>query len=305
MSRKKGSLSVEAVISMTVFIGVMFLMLTLVKLVLAMTILNNATTEAVKTIASSGYIIGVLNEEQEGIEKSAEKIEPANLTESVSALGGTSLVTNLMGGSGKDAFVNSGKKALLEILEGAAVELLGDKAYEIKGQMVNGIVGNIVKGYIEDCGIPLDESKLMLRAVKIPETDREFKTLHAGNMSLSETGTLEAVPKNDFNKDDVLICLEYPYTIALPLIPSVTVTLRSTAVEHAWLHGTGSGPASNEGINLEDILYGDDRDVYIGAKKTGTKYHKEKCMTLRCGSVKMKLSEASKKGYEPCAVCKP
>ena len=301
MSRKKGSLSVEAVISMTVFIGVMFLMLTLVKLVLVMTILNNATTEAAKTIASSGYIIGVLNEKQADVEKSVENIDPTNLADSAKGLGESTVVTELLGGSGKNTLVGGGKSALLGILKGAAIELEGDKVYKIKGKAASAIVGNIVKGYIEDCGIPLDESKLMLRAVKIPETDREFKTLHAGNMPLSETGTLEAAPKTDFNKDDVLICLEYPCTIALPLIPSVTVTLRSTAVERAWLHGTGSGPARREGVDLTGML---DKYVYIGAKHKGTKYHQENCMTLWRGSEKIKLSDAKGK-YEPCAVCNP
>lgn len=301
MSRKKGSLSVEAVISMTVFIGVMFLMLTLVKLVLVMTILNNATTEAAKTIASSGYIIGALNEKQADVEKTAQNIEPTNLADSAKGLVQSSMITELIGGSGKNTLKSGGKSALLGILEGAAVELAGDKVYQIKGKAASAIVGNIVKGYIEDCGIPLDESKLMLRAVKIPETDREFETLHAGNMSLSDTGTLVAVPKTDFGKDDVLICLEYPCTIALPLIPSVTVTLRSTAVERAWLHGTGSGPARKEGIDLRKAL---DKYVYIGSKKTGEKYHQENCMTLWRGSEKIKLSEAKDK-YKPCDFCKP
>lgn len=302
MSRKKGSLSVEAVISMTVFIGVMFLMLTLVKLVLVMTILNNATTEAAKTIASSGYIIGALNEKQAGIEEKAEKIEPTNLADSTEGVVQSSVVTELISGSGKDTALSGGKSTLLDVLKGLSVELSDDKVYQIKGQAASAIVGNIVKGYIEDCGIPLDESKLMLRAVKIPETDREFKALHTGNMSLSDTGTLVAVPKTDFGKDDVLICLEYPCTIALPLIPSVTVTLRSTAVERAWLHGTGSGPARIEGIDITDMV---DKYVYIGSRKKGEKYHQENCMTLWRGSEKMKLSEAKKAGYEPCGFCRP
>jgi len=45
-----------------------------------------------------------------------------------------------------------------------------------------------------------------------------------------------------------------------------------------------------------------DPTVYI--VETGKKYHKKDCR-LKKGSKGVKLSEAKKKGYKPCAVCKP
>jgi competence protein ComEC len=42
--------------------------------------------------------------------------------------------------------------------------------------------------------------------------------------------------------------------------------------------------------------------VYCTEK--GKSYHKKNC-TLKHGSKGMKLSEAKKKGYKPCKVCKP
>ena len=62
MRHVRGSLTVEAIISVTMFISVMFLLLTMVKLVLMMTILNNATVEAAKVIATGAYPISILNE---------------------------------------------------------------------------------------------------------------------------------------------------------------------------------------------------------------------------------------------------
>ena len=305
--KRKGSLSVEAVISMTVFIGVMFLLLTLVKLVLVMTILNNATTETAKTLATSGYVIGIINEQQADLEAKAENIEPTSLANSAKGTLGSSVITTLLtGGTGVDALKDGGKTALTNILEGVAVEVGKGYAYELKGQAVNAIVGSIVQQYIENCGLQLDPERLMLRAVKIPETSMEFKTLHKEALPLSAQDSLKAEPGTDFGKDDVLICLEYPYKIALPLIPSVTVTLRSTAVEHAWLNGTGSGPADREGICIEDLIFGDNRSVYIGARRKGEKYHKKDCITLWRGAEEMKLSEAWENGYKsPCKVCRP
>jgi methylphosphotriester-DNA--protein-cysteine methyltransferase len=46
----------------------------------------------------------------------------------------------------------------------------------------------------------------------------------------------------------------------------------------------------------------DDPMVYCTEK--GKSYHKKNC-TLKHGSKGMKLSEAKKKGYKPCKVCKP
>ena len=43
--------------------------------------------------------------------------------------------------------------------------------------------------------------------------------------------------------------------------------------------------------------------VYV--TKTGTKYHKDGCSSLRSSKIEITLGEAVKKGYEPCQVCKP
>jgi len=46
----------------------------------------------------------------------------------------------------------------------------------------------------------------------------------------------------------------------------------------------------------------DDPTVYC--TEQGKAYHRKNC-TLKHGSKGMKLSEAKKKGYKPCKVCKP
>jgi hypothetical protein len=43
--------------------------------------------------------------------------------------------------------------------------------------------------------------------------------------------------------------------------------------------------------------------VYV--TKTGAKYHKDGCSSLRSSKIEITLGEAVKKGYEPCQVCKP
>ncbi len=312
MRSRRGSLSVEAVISATVFISVMFLLLNIVKLVLFMTILNNATTETAKVIATSAYPISILNEKQAGIEKSVEAYEPGNLKESLLGTVSTGFVTQFFGGDGLKAMESGGTASIKKLIEGAAVELAKDAVYELKGKAVNALCANVVKGYVENCGIELDQERLMLRAVKIPQTDMEYKTLYTSALNLSEEGTLSAQPASspsgsdgDFNAEDVLICLEYPYEFALPFLPSVSLTLRSTAVEHAWLHGTSAGPKRTEGINVSDILFGKDTVVYVATGGHGKRYHKENCSTLWTSNAPMSLSAAKSQGYTACKVCNP
>lgn len=47
------------------------------------------------------------------------------------------------------------------------------------------------------------------------------------------------------------------------------------------------------------------RDQIVYITRTGEKYHLEHCSSLRRSKIKITLSEAIKKGYEPCKRCKP
>lgn len=43
--------------------------------------------------------------------------------------------------------------------------------------------------------------------------------------------------------------------------------------------------------------------VYVS--KTGSKYHKSSCKYLKHSSISLQLTEAKKKDYTACSVCKP
>jgi competence protein ComEC len=49
----------------------------------------------------------------------------------------------------------------------------------------------------------------------------------------------------------------------------------------------------------------DNGDVIVYATKTGAKYHKTGCSSLRKSSIPLKLRDAVAKGLTPCAICKP
>ena len=280
-----------------------------------MIILNNATVETAKTIAGVGYPIAILNEfvEEKG-ESLIKQTEPSSLEASVKGAGVNSLLSGLMGGDAKKTMESSAANIVKKYIGGLAVDALDNMYYSLKGAGVNWLCGSIVKGFIDNCGLRIDESRLMLRAAKIPERDAEFKTMHGEALNLSESGSLTAQPSKepngtdgDFNAADVLICLEYPYDISLPLIPTVTVTLRSVSVEHAWVNGTATGPKRTEGIYIEDLLFGE--KVYRSGGGSGKCYHeREDCISLlrwkdSYKPVEITFSAAKSAGLKPCKIC--
>jgi len=46
-------------------------------------------------------------------------------------------------------------------------------------------------------------------------------------------------------------------------------------------------------------------ETYVYVKEGGKKYHKKNCKVVPTGKKRITLSEAIKKGYTPCKVCKP
>ena len=55
---------------------------------------------------------------------------------------------------------------------------------------------------------------------------------------------------------------------------------------------------------LPMMAWGDNGNVDVYVTKTGTKYHRADCRSLRQSKIAMKLKDAAKK-YSPCKICKP
>ena len=76
----------------------------------------------------------------------------------------------------------------------------------------------------------------------------------------------------------------------------------STSTSTSTSTNTNTGTAVSNTNNKQDKPQ-DDIIVYI--TKTGSKYHREGCSSLRSSAIPISLSEAKQKGYEPCKICKP
>ena len=49
----------------------------------------------------------------------------------------------------------------------------------------------------------------------------------------------------------------------------------------------------------------DSSEIHVYIKEGGKKYHKKNCSLVKTGKTRITLSEALKKGYTPCKICKP
>jgi len=47
------------------------------------------------------------------------------------------------------------------------------------------------------------------------------------------------------------------------------------------------------------------KDVTVYITRTGKKYHRAGCSSLRSSSIPISLKDAKAKGYTPCKICKP
>ncbi len=71
-----------------------------------------------------------------------------------------------------------------------------------------------------------------------------------------------------------------------------------------WLRKHAEEKTSGSGIQpFIAVSAPSEQTVYV--TKTGKKYHRASCRSLRKGRIPMTLEEAVEKGYKPCGICKP
>lgn len=311
MKKYKGSLSLEAVISFTIFISFMFLLLSIVKFSLVRITLNTAASETAKQIATASYPLSYLIESENSTNKKIDAYEEKmTLTEGLSnsEIGeNLSLLFNI------DQSETTG--AVNTITKIKDILSCGDDSVVAGESLVRSLVGklenkagaylacNVLNNYIEKSVLPFNKDDITLSIVKFPQSDWAYDQVKSG-----EEYTKLGLTEDMYGAEDVVIAVEYRYDFALPFLPSFEIVMREVAVEHGWLYG-GGGTVTNreDGIDyskLKSIVFGENQ-VYLGSKLAGKKYHKKDCRTLWHGSVIISLEEAVNEGYTPCEVCKP
>lgn len=311
MKKYKGSLSLEAVISFTIFISFMFLLLSIVKFSLVRITLNTATTETAKQIATASYPLSYLleieNSENEKIDayegemKLTDGLSNNAFGASISSLFNTNQqeTTNVVDTITKIKDILSGGDNAVVAGESLVRNLVGELEKEA-GAYVACIVLN---NYIDKSILPFNKEDITLSVVKFPQSEWAYSQVKNGE-NYKKFGLTEDM----YGAEDVVIAVEYKYDFALPFLPSFEITMREVAVEHGWLYGGGNNITNREDgrdySKFKSIVFGEN-PVYLGSKLTGSKYHKKDCKTLWHGSIIMSRDEANNQGYLPCKICNP
>lgn len=302
----KGSITVEASIVLPMFISVFFILIFMVKLVCTEILLDHAVSETAKELAASAYPISLINEFED--EKLAEygNVKIPTLEEELERLvrpegvlaPGNILETVVSGDFGSEEFTDAIKGILADYRKGiigGIVDGITPAYWDMKTACKYYIADRLLKEQLDNPLLYGDNVKL--RLAELPQGEAEFS-------ARSGSGMYEGFglkPGVDFDRNDVVIQVEYDYKVRLPFIKAFSIGMVHTAVEKAWLKGSnGVIAAADEGFDLEDPS---GAVVYI--TRTGIRFHEETCRYLRKSKLPITIGEAEAKGYTPCKVCTP
>lgn len=310
LKRSKGSLTIEATIAFSIFIFFMYTLLIFVQFAMVNLTLDNATRETARIIAASSYPISFINEMEDEYYKVATEAAKPNRVSGITSKLNEETIFNLLFPSEKDSDSEFSFEYLESLLKGNLSSVYDNVKDDMRDVLIDRlfiplaesfmdsikykIVSNIFMNINESSLVKIDEDRLTFNIVEFPQSKSRYdETKNA----FTEFG-LEG--DTDFNKDDVIISIEYEYPINIPFFPTYEIKLRYTAVEKGWIHG-GNGVYTN---NVEKINIGEISDVEIVyITRTGKKYHLKDCIHLRLSKIAIPKEEAKEKGYGFCMLC--
>lgn len=303
--RTKGSITVEACLTLPVFLTVFFLLLSFAKFTCTGMVLDYAVNETAKEIAASSYPIALMNEiEDEKIQEYGDAAMPPP-EEELERLGqqiGNTGYGNILNAIVSEGFNGADAIEVLEnlledyhkgILEDAAGRITAEY-WKMKSAGKYLIADALIREHLD---YPIiDKNNARLRLAEFPQSKSEYSSKSASTVYES----FGLIPGQDFGIDDVVLQLEYDYRMNLPFVKPINIKMVHTAVERAWTKGSfGILTVEEEGLELE----ADDSIIFI--TRTGIRYHKGSCWHLRKSRIPIDLKEAEARGYTPCKVCKP
>lgn len=295
--KSKGSITVEACITLPAFLCIFFLLLFVVKLVCTGMVLDYAVNETAKEIAASAYPVSILNEFEEAKleEYGAAQGETGQQVSGVSYM---DILKLLVSGNSNGADAAGALKEVMEAysgkIAGGLIDSLTPAYWDMKSKGKYAIAEAILEEHLDSPLINRD--KVRLRLVEFPQSKPEYDA----GISMGKYEGSGLVPGEDFNMDDTVVQLEYSYIINLPFNKAHEIKMVYTAVERGWINGSsGILTSEEEGLDLEP----EGSIVYI--TRTGIRYHRGSCWYLRRSKLPVEIEEAKERGYTPCKVCKP
>jgi len=317
--KQKASLTVEAVIAFVCYLSFMFMLLLMVKMSMVSIVLNGAVNETAKQIAAVSYPLNILiadadehgkqvkafNEAEKKVSEFINTPKEDLVGKVLEEMGGNSSVQ-----SGLEAIKSGNWQAIPNIIKATGEQALGDGKNILVGGIYAGgeylittycadMAAKSIQEYVNDSNMPISTDDIKIRIVKVPMPEQSYENLDVSGGAYADF----KLTKDDFDKNDVVIAIEYEYEMNLPFLNQIKLTLRDIAVEQAWMNGCSSMRTWSEGIDIGEIykyLTGD-QPKYWGTDG-GECYHKKGCSTLWRGSARVLNG---KEGKRACKVCKP
>lgn len=307
--REAGVITVEACISLPIFLCFFFLLLYLTKVACILITLDQAASETARHLAAASYPLTFVNEY---IDERMEEVSVINLaqagslkfTDAVSGELKEDSLTGILWGNIKDdtaeALFQAIKSQVPENSYTGLDNLIKDtflNQYEsLTNQGKNQLVGHLVNNYLDFK--QLNPDNLTIRLVELPKGEAEFEHRKTDPI-YPGVGLL---PERDFTSDDVVIQLEYELSIPIPFFQDRVAKLRATAIERAWTHG-GNGIYTSTAEGLDWLKKGQKQEYFYKAR-TGKKTHTNKdCVYLQKSRITITKEEAGQMGLTPHANC--
>lgn len=303
--RSKGSITVEACITLPVFLSVFFLLLFIVRFACTGMVLDYAVNETAKEIAAAAYPISFINEledekigEYGNVRIPTPEEELEKFMQQMGAGSSGNLLKVIISEDFEGEDISNALKGILEDYRkgiiGGIIDRITPAYWDMKSAGKYLIADKLIKEHLDSPLINLENAKL--RLVEFPQGEEEY------NARVENDGykSFGLAPGEDFGSDDVVLQLEYDYKVNLPFVEALNVKMIHTAVERGWINGSfGLLTVKDEGLDLEP----EGNIVFI--TRTGIRYHNGSCRYLRKSRIPINIEGAKAEGYTPCKVCKP
>lgn len=297
-----GIITVEACISLPIFLSFFFLLLFVTKVACILVALDHAASQTASHLATASYPLTFVNEYiDERIEEVSiiNFVQPGSikLTDAVSAELKKDSLAGIVWGSIKNdtaqALFQAVKRQVpensLESLDSVIKDIFLTQYESLTNAGKNQLAGHLVNNYLDFKH--LNPDNLTIRLVELPKGEAEFNHRKA-DLIYQEIGL---IPERDFNRDDVVIQLEYEINIPIPFFQDRSAKLRATAIERAWSQG-GNGIYTSKEEGLDWLKKGQEQK-YVYKARTGIKYHTKKdCAYLQKSCITITKEEAEKMG---------
>lgn len=316
MKKVKGALAIEATISFTVFIVFLFMLMAVVKMSLVYITINDVTAETVKKIAGMAYPITFINdaiddgfESNQFLKNAAEADNSDSKKVNMIELAGngewTSIGEYIYEDYIGEALSGDSTTSITNLVEKFKDNLAADIInclFDLKQNILTKIMAKSYLDMVDDTNALIDTDNIRVVYFTPPLSETEF------NSTKKDISKATGIAEEKLSADDVILMVEYDYSIIVPFFPKYDVTLTSIAVEKAWLNGYSHIPNSDK-EGLETDLSVTSGKTVEWTVKYGKRYHKLDCSMVNretTGETETgSISKAEGKGLTPCLICKP